>query len=256
MPDRLSDAETELKLLRAQIGRLITENLALRQQVDQLIRQKAEMPVQAIAEAAMRSVMAAEDAMAREASGDRRYTIPEIEASIRGVVVAREGAIALRVPSPEQPVSPAILGSVHVTVAQVPPPIGSVPRDVIAPTRALESALERAQALFAGWAGRRGATGAEEVVAAVTQVLGTVPEWKLDDLRTGLESVIDAAAALAEKMAGRAPRRVVDACLAASRELREVLRSVQTLSREDMDKLAAGVDRLVETFAALAAAVR
>jgi len=254
MPDTSPDFETQLKLLRAQVARLITENLALRQQLDQLTRQKGEMPVKAIAEAALRSVVAAEDAMSRATSDGRRYTIPTLEASLRGIVVAQEGTIVLRVASPEQSVPASMLGTVRVTVAQVPGAIQPVPADVVAPAGGLVNALERAQAMFAGWAGR-GATAAGDVVTAVTQLLGTGPAWDVKDLKAGLESMIDAATRLATSVTGRVPKRDVDACLATTRELREIVRSSEpaTLpSREYVEHLATGVDRLVEACAALA----
>ncbi len=253
MPDRLSDAETELKLLRAQVGRLITENLALRQQLDQLTRQKSEMPVKAIAEAALRSMVAAEETMRRTVPDGRRYTIPTLDASLRGIVVAQEGAIGLRVASPEQSLPASMLGTVRVTVAQVPGAIQPVPADVAAPAAGLVNALERAQRMFAGWAGR-GATAAGDVLTAVTQLLGTGPDWEVKDLKAGLESMIDAATRLAESVTGRVPKRAVDACLETTRELRAIGRSSDAAppSSSYLERLAAGVDRLVEAYASLA----
>lgn len=115
------ERERQLKLLRDQVALLISRNLELQRQVEELQREKAEMAVEAVAAGLVRALNAAEAAMAAEAPEGRRYMIPELQVMLRGFLVPRDQTVVLRLPRPEQSIAANQLGSIQMTVTQVPP---------------------------------------------------------------------------------------------------------------------------------------
>src|SRR5438034_1267017 len=206
------DTETQIRLFREQIAQLISENLDLNRQLEDLKQQRADIPVESIAAAAIRSVRSAERTIAEQVPEGNRYIMPQLQTSLRGFVLQSAGALALRLPFPEHAVPSDLLGTLDMTIAQVPPAMPALPPGVFAPTTPLVAALENAQNMFARWKLRRGAIASRRFVDGVTQLLSMQPFWNLNDLRFALEILADVVTSLAKSLSGHVAVKAIQAC--------------------------------------------
>jgi hypothetical protein len=127
------DPQALIKALRDQVARLITENLELRRQLEDLRRVKTDAPIANLAVSALNSIRSAEQTLADLAGDGPRYIISELEAEFKGVIAPQElaaqgttstgPALAFRVPLPEYGSAPGHLGSVRMTFEHIPPPL-------------------------------------------------------------------------------------------------------------------------------------
>ncbi|MBM3679004.1 MAG: hypothetical protein FJW96_14175, partial [Actinobacteria bacterium] len=113
--------EDEIKRLRDEIARLLTANIALREQIGALRAGAAETRLSDLCRSVAASIARANDTLAADAPvGAPRRTVVSVESQIRGVLAPRAGELAFCVPLPEQPVPADQLGSVHIAFGHVP----------------------------------------------------------------------------------------------------------------------------------------
>jgi len=150
------------KSVRDAAARLITDNTALRAQLDTLSRERASIPVDALAVGLAHSVRAANEILA--ATPGPRFVVSDVEAAIRVNLRTSGDAVEVVLTDPTTPVDPASVSTVSMKFAHVPPATSA---------GGLRDALERAQAELSAWPpGDPAATGALD---AVTRLL-TTPE--------------------------------------------------------------------------------
>jgi hypothetical protein len=176
MPDDVPGTE---KQLRDALARLMTRNLELVREVEDLKRERSQTAVESIASAVAQSVRSANAAFAAEAEGGPRYTVSEIDATFRGTVLASPAGVALRMPIPEYGVLPGHLGSVRLTIAAVPPPVGESMTVAPPPSPAvrLTTALEDLQTSLNRRTARQGAAAAKDGMAHATELLASSAQW-------------------------------------------------------------------------------
>ncbi len=187
---RAAATASEVKLLRDEIARLLTVNIDLRRQLEDLRRERSETPVESLAAAVAQSLRAAQAALVADAGeAAPHYTISDIDATFRGIVVGTPTSLALRLPMPEYGVLPGHLGSIRMALAAAPPPAGSpAPTVKVPPSPAtrMAAALDSLQTAMGSWPAGRGATAARDMVTRTTQLLGAGNAW--DDPETLAES--------------------------------------------------------------------
>src|SRR5688572_17571108 len=154
MSSSINDAE--IKALRDQIARLISEKLEIQRQLEEIKREAVDVGVDRFAAAVIRSVRSAERQIAEQVPDAQRHVISELETSLRGFMVERSGTLAIRLPIPEHAAPPDLMGSVRMTISQVPVLSVKPESRVLVPAEVLET-LERTQASFANFGLRRGA---------------------------------------------------------------------------------------------------
>jgi hypothetical protein len=184
----------ENKALRQQIARLLAQKVDLQRQLADVSRERAETGVDAIVAALGRSIRDADAALAAQSEAGPRFTVGDIDATFRGVVVGSTSGVALRLPVPEYGVQPGHLGSIRVSMAVVPPPVGASAPAVPAPTPApapapipaptptsstsqppdvrLRESLEGVQATFSNRQGA-GKAAADEIIEHTTNLLAS-----------------------------------------------------------------------------------
>jgi hypothetical protein len=162
--------EEELQALRNQIARLIGEKVQLENRVIELERDRAEMAVEGLAAAGVRSVRSAEEAMAAEAPGTN-FRIPELELTVRGYVAAREGVVLFRLPRPELTVPPEHLGTVRMLAVEVPSPsITPQQTERVPEPSSLATALENVRTTFETWKPLAGRVAARDIAKRATEL--------------------------------------------------------------------------------------
>lgn len=175
------DIELQLKLLRNQVARLVTQNLELKRQLEDLRRARTDASVESLATSTIQSLRQAEDQINASAQDGRRYAITDFQASYKGMLVPHEGTLDFRVPIPEYGAAAGHLSSVQMTFSRLPVLPGQQVDGSI-----LFSRLERIQADFLAWERREGSSEASEVVAQVTYLISLSPQWTSPEFRKGL----------------------------------------------------------------------
>ncbi len=118
----MRDPDDPLQPWRDLVARLISQNIELQRQLEELRRAKADSPVEALAASALRSIQTGEAALAEESQGGRRFVIAEMQTTWRGIVQRQGDGLALRLPLPEHAATPGHLGSLGMTFTRVPGP--------------------------------------------------------------------------------------------------------------------------------------
>lgn len=175
--------EDEVQRLRNQVANLLTRNLELQRRLEEFEREKTGVTLDDLAVSLVRSLRSAEAAMAEEAGNDRRYTISEMQTSLRGFLTRQDNDLTLRLPRPEIQAPPDNLGSLQFTLRQVSPPVASAP-GLSAQTSsahvsaesllALSQALEAMQTAFLISPSKRVAAAADQVVTLATNLLANL----------------------------------------------------------------------------------
>ncbi len=237
---------TELQDLRDQVARLLGRNLELAQKVEELERERVEVGVDDIARSVAGAARSAEQAMADEAAGGLRFTVPRVEVAVRGLVSVRENRVALRFPGVEERVGDDRLSSVSMVVAHVPMIAGG--DDLVR----LAEALARAQAAAAAWEPDRGREAAADIAARATHLLALQPGWGDAETVAGIASLADAFARLGEATGPVLPPDATRRYVAASKALSELAERLEAAGRASPDEfgsLAAPIGDLVTALA-------
>lgn len=148
MVDRPTNGERSIGLtpLRDQLARSLSRNLELRQQIEELEREKTGIPIEAATAALVRAMRSGEEA-AVEASGARRYAISSLQATLRGVLIFEDGEWVLQPPRPEQLLPPEQMGSIDITLARLPEATPTEEQEVLAFLNAAQTPEEIAEAV-------------------------------------------------------------------------------------------------------------
>lgn len=162
--------EEEVQALRNQIARLIGEKVELQNRVIELERDRAEMAVEGLAAAGIRSVRSAEETMAAEAPGTN-FRIPELELTVRGYVAARDGVVLFRLPRPELTVPPEHLGTLRMLAVEVPlaSKTPQQPERVPVPSP-LATVLDDVRTMFGTWKPLVGRAAARDIAKRATEL--------------------------------------------------------------------------------------
>jgi hypothetical protein len=191
--------EEEVKALRDQIARLIGEKVQLENRVIELERDRAEMAVEGLAAAAVRSVRSAEDAMEAEAPGSN-FRVPELEVTVRGYVAARDDTVLLRLPRPELTVPPEHLGTIRMLAVGVPAASKSV--EPASDSRLpLVGVLQDAQSAFSGWPQRAGGAAAREIMDRSAELSSMIEDLSSTTAQAALRGLADAATRFGNSLA-------------------------------------------------------
>lgn len=162
--------EEEVQALRNQIARLIGEKVELQNRVIELERDRAEMAVEGLAAAGVRSVRSAEEAMAAEVPGTN-FRVPELEVTVRGYVAARDGAVLLRLPRPELSVPPEHLGTIRMLAVEVPSASTTPqPQERVPVPSSLATVLGDVRSTFETWKPLVGRIAARDVAKRATEL--------------------------------------------------------------------------------------
>lgn len=255
----------QIKELRDQVARLISENLELERQLEDLRRAKTDASVDELAASAINSVRQAEEAFAELSTDGSRYVISELQTRYQGVIVPQGERLAFRVPLPEYGSAPGHLGMVQMTFNHMPPPAGtsSSPAGTpsspapVAPTIArshLRAALEQTQLTLINWPRRSGERIAGKMVDVLTHLLGGAldePSALVEDVNQLRELL----AAFSDAIRLEKPPEAVRAYRAALKQLNTVLARLDPATGvvdEEIANLAAAVEQLNQSLAALA----
>lgn len=114
--------EDEIQRLRNQVASLLTRNLELHRRLEEFERDKTGATVEELATSLVRSLQVAEAAMAEEADKGCRYTVVEMQTTLRGSLTQQDNELMLLLPHPETQAPPGNLGILQFTLRQVPPP--------------------------------------------------------------------------------------------------------------------------------------
>lgn len=248
----------QIKELRDQVARLISENLELERQLEDLRRAKTDAGVDELAVSAINSVRQAEAAFAELSTDGSRYVISELQTRYQGVIVPQGERLAFRVPLPEYGSAPGHLGMVQMTFNHMPPPAGTPPSPaLVAPTIArshLSAALEQTQLTLINWPRRSGERIAGKMVDLLTHLLGGA----LDEPSTLMEDVSqlrELLAAFSDAIRLEKPSETVRAYRTALKKLNTTLAGLNPAAGvvdEEMPNLAAAVEQLNQSLAAFA----
>lgn len=247
--------DTEVKVLRDQIARLITQNLELKRQLEELRREQADATMADIAAAAVHAVRAAEQAIAAASPDGNRYIISELQTTLRGYIAPRADQFVLRLPTAQQAIPPGYLGSLHLTLGQTPtlstPAAPSL-------TQALVNALETAQAIFSNWEQTPDAPAAQAVIAQLTHLLALHPNWEGNEFSRAIHALADAMATFSAPFAreelGEAFRNY-QSSLQQFYEYVQSVRQARSFIFDDLPHLAALFNRLTQHLQQLSLAM-
>ncbi len=245
-PDELRRLVQEL---RNQVAKLITENLELSRQLEDLHRAKTDATVDALALSAISSVRTAEQAFADLSTDGTRYVVSELQTRYQGVILPQGEKLAFRVPLPEYGSAPGHLGSVQMTFKHAPPPAAAQVQPP--PPDRLRAALERAQSLFMGWPRRAGAAPAAKIADLITRLLGGEP-LEPGALLQQINLLSGLLTAFARGIQAEPPASAVEALQAAARQLAALIRGIDPaagLSEQDLAALAAAIEQVNESLA-------
>jgi hypothetical protein len=185
----MSNHDDVIKPWRDLAARLLSQNLELQRQLEELRRVKTDSPVEDLAASALRSIRAAEAALAEAGEPGRRLVVSEMQTSFRGILQRQGESLALRLPLPEHAATPGHLGSLHLAFAHVPTP----PLPVTDHAAPLAAALEKMQPAFAAWAAGPGSVAARAIVDQVTTLLSARESWGDRAFWQALQTLAEAA---------------------------------------------------------------
>ncbi len=247
-----NELKRQIQELREQVARLITDNLELGRQLEDLRRAKTDAGVDVLAAGAINSIRQAEQAFAELSPDGPRYVISELQTRYQGVIVPQSGGLAFRVPLPEYGSAPGHLGSVQMTFGHVTPPAGTPSAPAPAAGRArLAAALEQTQSLLINWPRRSGAPAAGKIVDRLTPLLGggsREPSALLDEVK----QIIDLLAGFIEDIRLEKPPSAVSACRAALKQLSAIVARLDpgAVTDADIANLSAAVEQLNQSLSA------
>ncbi len=258
--------EDEVQRLRNQVASLLTRNLELQRRLEEFERDKTGVTLDDLAISLVRSLRSAEAAMADEAGNDRRYTIAEMQTSLRGFLTRQGDDLTLRLPRSELQAPPDNLGTLQFTLRQTPPPALSAPASLTAPSvagslPALGRALEAMQSAFLASPSKRVAAAANEIVAQATHLLAGLRQLEtgqatvfLRDLQGLAESQAKASAALPVGRSGTAVENfhiATEQLAAQLAALTQSLLSQGNLTGADLAALTAALERITNYYQTL-----
>jgi hypothetical protein len=249
-------ADDQFKPLRDQVARLISRTLELERQVEDLQRARAELTIETVAASLVQALRSAEQALAddAEAGAGLRYTVAELQATLRAGLARQQGRLVVSLPRPELALAPEALSSLHLTLAHVP--TLPAPREITA----LGAALERAQTAFVDWPTEAaGSPAAGEMTAEATRLLAAREQWTEPALLERLLALAQSAVALANTVGPAAPTEPLTAFRSAVGGLLERLRPPLATGQAapgDLLGLAEAIEQLTRTYRALIGALR
>ena len=257
MSDQDADGlKRQIKQLRDQVARLISENLELERQMEDLRRAKTDTSVDVLAAGAINSLRQAEEAFAELSTDGSRYVISELQTRYQGVIVPQGGRLAFRVPLPEYGSAPGHLGMVQMTFNHMPPPAGApsspAPPSPTVERNRLSAALEQTQLSLINWPRPSGARIAGKMVDLLTHLLGGAldePSALVGDVNQLRELL----AAFSDAIRPEKPPEAVRAYRTALKQLNTVLAGVDPTAgvvEEKMTGLAAAVEQLNQSLSA------
>ena len=246
----------QIKELRDQVARLISENLELERQLEDLRRAKTDASVEALAAGAINSLRQAEEAFAELSTDGSRYVISELQTRYQGVIVPQGDRLAFRVPLPEYGSAPGHLGMVQMTFNHTPPPAGT-PSSPAPPSPTIErnrlsAALEQTQLSLINWSRPSGARIAEKMVDLLTHLLGSAlndPSALVEDANQLRELL----AAFSDAIRPEKPPEAVRAYRTALKQLNTTMAGLDPAAGvmdEKVAGLAAAVEQLNHSLAA------
>jgi hypothetical protein len=245
------ERDREIKLLKDQIARLISKNLEIKHQLEELRREKAEIPMESLAVLTVRSAHAAEDAIAQESPDGKGYVVSHLETMLRGFFVQRGEQLALRLPYPERAAPSEDLSALKMTFAKIPPPANTPATRAPSPAENLVGALERAQASLGARQVGYDAHEPLQVLVHVTRLLDMYPRWVGDEFTDELQRLAEAAM---EFETAQVPTASLENYGAAARQLRDHVRSVaqsRLVTPKDMETLGLLVDHIAQSYKAV-----
>lgn len=164
--------EQVVKTLRDQLARLISQNLELRQRVENLEQEKADVAIKQIAASLAHSLQEAQEVIGAEDQGQHTYVISQMHTNLRGFITAgAQGDLVLTLARPEQLVQPESLASLFVNISRAPTLSSE------GTFRSLAEALQDVQSVVDLWSREFSSMEAQEIVAYLTRLLGTSTHW-------------------------------------------------------------------------------
>jgi hypothetical protein len=237
------DIELQLKLLRDQVARLITENLELRRQLVDLQRARTDASIESLANSTVRSLRLAENQINIEAQDDKRYAISELETSFRGMLLPRNDSLDFRAPIPEYDTLSGHLSTIHMTFVNVPvlpsPPSAG---------QSFLPLLERIQAEFLNWERGEGNREANEIVAQTTYLLSMSLTWTSAEFRKGMLKLAETLVRFGKTIQQALPPIVVVSYQQAAANLLQLVQSLVekgSLEPEELKKLSAALEQII-----------
>jgi len=193
-------AADEVQRLRDEIARLLTDNIALQEEVRALRSTLAETGLSELGRSTAASLARANAALADEAlPGSPRWTVAEMSAEVRGVLTARGEELAFRVPLPERPLAADQLGAVRLTLRQSPRAAAIAVSPTVVPSDiSLRDAVAGLQSTAERWPSGRGTAAAQRIVEHATMLLGLPPD-RLDEMIPIMAELTRTATALAQQ---------------------------------------------------------
>jgi hypothetical protein len=236
------DDREQLRLLRGQIAELLSENVALQQQVAELEREKAEMGVDSLTAALVRAVRLAEEAIAIEAIPGQQYVISQFEAALNGVINVRDGNVVINLPQPNQILDANKLGRMQINLARTPAALGSNSVETLRRT------LEEAQAIFSGWSRKEGATRVQDLLTRTSYLLSIRTQSGQMEFLQVAQALAQVALLLASELP---PSTAVQNFRVAATQLAGLLRPLLVAGRAesgDLAQLATALEQLTHSF--------
>lgn len=204
----------EVVLLRDQLARLLSRNSELERQLADVGRPR--LGLETMASTLVHSLGIAQQAMAEEAV-DRRYAIPEVQTTLRGFVAVGENGLILRTVGPELTVSPECLGTINMTISQVPSasPTDGEPE--------LVNSLEAVQNAFNVPGSDSLAVSAQEVVTNASLLLDMRNRYESPEFHRSMVLLAQSAVRLGELLRRDHPSKFKD-FISSAQELDSVAR--------------------------------
>lgn len=242
------DPQRTIQQLRTQVARLLSQNLELKRQIEDLRRAQAGLSVENVALSLVESVRAANTALAAAAQDETRFAVAQLDTTIRAGLVVEAERLALVLPRPELPLPLEYLGSVRLSLAQLPVTV-EAPSHPAVP--ALVAALEYAQAAFSAWRRRPGQASARTLADLTTRLLSSPLTPDATTFAPDIQAMATAAEsfrkAIARSFTERA-RRALDEAVASLVALAGPPRAAPG---RDLDALADALRRLAQQVEAL-----
>jgi hypothetical protein len=245
------DLREQVRLLRAQVGRLVARNLELERQVEDLRRERdtAEqlgLPIDELAGGVVRAIRLAEEAMAAEAPPDRRYIVADLETSLRTLLRLEANRLLVSLPRHAAPIAPEHYSTVTMRLAPLPPPAAAPERPA---TVALATHLESLQEAFLDWKPRTGATAARTPLDSLTRLLAARPTWESASVAGEAQALGAALAAFGKTATRRLPagaRRAYSEAVAQFQAAAGALSAEGSASPAELQRLANAAGVLIE----------
>jgi hypothetical protein len=240
----MNDDKKQLKLLRDQVARLISRNQELQERIVSLERERAEMALPDLVSALVESMQSAEAVLAAEMP-DRRYTIPQFHAALRGFITRQGDTLAFRLPAADEAGRSDQMGSLQLTLGRIP--ATATDQNV----KALRAALETAQSEFSGWNRRYGAAAANDVVERSTHLFAISGSWGEKEFVRAAEELAASLGRFAQALAGRVPEDRLQMFMAAVSGFEGVVKGAVSrgqATREEVGRIADTLNRTATRY--------